>query len=64
MSLTKYILAIRINKAESLLLTTDMNITEIAISSGFTDANYFSRVFKKETGKSPSKYREQAEFGK
>jgi len=64
MSLTKYILAIRINKAASLLLTTDMNITEIAISSGFPDANYFSRVFKKETGKSPSKYREQAEFGK
>ncbi len=60
MPLTKYLLAIRINKASSLLSMTDMNITEIAIFSGFSDTNYFARVFKKETGLSPSKYREQA----
>lgn len=59
-SLTKYLLAIRINKASSLLSMTDMNITEIATSSGFSDANYFARAFKKETGLSPSQYREQA----
>ena len=60
-SLTKYILSIRINKATTLLATTDMNITEIAISSGFSDANYFARAFKKETGYTPSQYREHVQ---
>lgn len=59
MPLTKYLLAIRINKASTLLSTTDMNITEIATSSGFSDTNYFARAFKKETGLSPSEYRER-----
>ncbi len=57
-SLTNYILSIRINKASTLLATTDMNMTEIAISSGFSDANYFARAFKKETGYTPTQYRE------
>lgn len=57
--LTKHLLDIRINKASTLLGTTDMNITEIAAFSGFSDTNYFARAFKKETGLSPSKYREQ-----
>lgn len=55
--LTKYLLTIRINKASTLLSTTDMNVTEIATFSGFSDANYFARAFKKETGLSPSEYR-------
>ncbi len=58
-SLTKYILSIRINKASTLLATTDMNMTEIAISSGFSDANYFARAFKKETGYTPTQYRDK-----
>lgn len=57
---TEYLLAIRINKASTLLLTTSMNITQIASFSGFPDANYFARAFKKETGLSPSEYRKQA----
>lgn len=57
-SLTNYILSIRINKASTLLATTDMNVTEIALSSGFSDANYFARAFKKETGYTPTQYRE------
>lgn len=55
--LTKYLLDIRISKASTLLRTTDMNITEIAASSGFSDTNYFARAFKKEAGCSPSEYR-------
>lgn len=57
MSANKYLLTIRINIASTLLLTTDMTITEIASVSGFADSNYFARVFKKETGLSPSGYR-------
>lgn len=59
MPLTKYLLDIRINKASALLTTTDMNVTEIAASCGFSDTNYFARAFKKETGLSPSEYRKQ-----
>lgn len=57
MSVNRYLLNIRINKASALLTSTDMNITEIATTSGFSDVNYFARVFKKETGLSPTKYR-------
>ncbi len=58
---TKYLLDIRINKATTLLRSTDMNVTEIANSSGFSDTNYFARAFKKETGLSPSEYRRQVQ---
>jgi len=34
-----------------------MTISEIALNSGFSDINYFSRCFKKEKGISPKKYR-------
>ncbi len=43
----EYINLFRINKAESLLKNTRMNITEIAMEIGFNDVNYFSRMFKK-----------------
>ena len=59
MPVTKYLLDIRINKATTLLRSTDMNVTEIAASCGFSDTNYFARAFKKETGCSPSEYRRQ-----
>ncbi len=56
-SANKYLLNIRLTKATSLLTTTDMNITEIASVIGFTDPNYFARIFKKEKGFSPSDFR-------
>lgn len=40
----------RIELAKSLLRTTDMPLTEIASACGFSDYNYFSRIFKKLTG--------------
>jgi len=60
-SVSQYLLSIRINKATTLLSTTDMTVTEIAENSGFLDPNYFSRIFKKETGFSPSHYREKVQ---
>lgn len=55
----QYLLSIRINKARSLLLTTNMSIAEISDACGFSDSNYFARAFKKEKGISPSLYREK-----
>lgn len=56
-SLSEYINIHRVNKAETLLKTTNMNITEVAMYTGFDDINYFSRLFKKHKGVSPSSLR-------
>lgn len=56
-STKKYILNLRINHAKKLLTTSSLPITDIALMSGFGNANYFSDVFKKEMGKSPTNYR-------
>lgn len=53
----QYILAIRINNAVSLLETTDYNVTEISAIVGYDNPLYFSRIFKKQEGVSPSDYR-------
>jgi AraC-like DNA-binding protein len=46
--------SIRLSHAKSLLRTTDDTISEIAYQCGFNDPEYFSKVFKKEMGASPS----------
>lgn len=43
---SEYLNFIRITESEKLLLTTDMNITEIALSVGFSTSSYFIRQFK------------------
>lgn len=53
----QYILAIRINNAVSLLETTDYNVTEIAAIIGYDNPLYFSRIFRKQKGISPSDFR-------
>lgn len=53
---TEYINRLRINQAKELLANTDMSVSEIAEAVGFTDQNYFGRVFKKLTGTSPKKF--------
>lgn len=50
---------IRIKHALTLLETTHYNISEIAYHLGFNDAKYFSRIFKKTTGKTPTQYRQE-----
>lgn len=56
----QYILSLRINAAKNLLEKTDKNITEIAESVGYDNSLYFSRLFKKYTGYSPSEYKKLA----
>ena len=52
----KYINALRINEATH-LLETGKTIEEIAGEVGFNDPKYFSKVFKKSSGLSPSGYK-------
>lgn len=49
----------RIEAACERLLMTDETITEIALSCGFSDMSYFSKLFAREKGMTPSKYRKQ-----
>ena len=55
----EYIVRKRIEKAKSLLETTSIRTGKIAMMVGYRDTNYFSLAFKKHTGKSPTKYREE-----
>lgn len=47
----------RVEKAKEMLRDTRMSIREISLACGYTDANYFTRVFKRITGRTPSEYR-------
>lgn len=53
----EYLTSIRIREASNLLLNTDKSITDIAISCGFNDSNYFGDAFRRIKGLSPNKYR-------
>ncbi len=55
-----YILSIRISNAQSLLENTNYTVTEIASIVGYDNPLYFSRLFRKQTGLSPTEYRKQS----
>ena len=57
LSLKQYIMQLKLKKARSLLITTELSISIIASSLGFDDQLAFSRTFKKEFSISPSMYR-------
>ncbi len=53
----RHIILARIEKAKTLLSFPNTTINQIAAESGFESAYYFSRIFKKTTGYSPSQFR-------
>lgn len=53
----EYLTSIRMEKAKTLLNTTDKSMKEICTAVGYSDPNYFSRSFKKNTGETPTEYR-------
>ena len=53
----QYILSLRMANAQSLLETSEYNISEIAEAVGYDNPLYFSRLFHKHIGVSPSEYR-------
>ena len=55
----KYILRVRLEKAQVLLGDKSLRIGEIATQCGFENAYYFSRFFRKITGQTPSEFRKQ-----
>lgn len=59
LSYSQYATFLSIKRAKKLLRSKDLKIYEIAVELGYRDIDYFSRVFKKETGHSPSTYREE-----
>jgi AraC-like DNA-binding protein len=56
-SLIDYIISLRINKAASLLRSSNLSISEIAKQTGYKDPDYFTKAFRKSTGKSPGEFR-------
>ncbi|MFC8685044.1 ABC transporter substrate-binding protein [Brevibacillus porteri] len=53
-----FLIQVRIQKAQELLRQTNLGLKEVAESVGYTDSYYFSRIFKKYTGFSPTMYKE------
>lgn len=57
---SRYVTDLRLRKAQTLLAETDLSVTAIALKVGFSDDKYFTRVFKKIKGLTPSQYRKNA----
>ena len=58
-TINNYANSVRVTKAKQLLRFSDKRMDEISSELGFEDANYFSRLFKKVEGMSPSEYRKK-----
>ncbi len=52
-----YLNEYRIEKAKAMMADPRINIKDIGIACGYSDSNYFARVFKRITGQTPSDYR-------
>ena len=57
MSTKEYLLSRRVEAASSMLLNTDMTVSEISAKVGYGDYTQLSRLFKKKMGMSPKQYR-------
>ena len=51
-----------IERAKELLVDANISVKEAGIQSGYSDPNYFSRIFKKQMDMTPSEYK--ARYGK
>ena len=58
----EYLTRVRIDKAKELLVDENVSVKEAGIQSGYSDPNYFSRIFKKQMDMTPSEYK--AKYGK
>jgi len=52
-----YVIRRRLSRARELLRTTNTRVTDIATEVGISDPSYFTKLFRKETGLTPSEYR-------
>ncbi len=58
MSVKEYILSVRLANACSYLLYSDLSVSDISRSVGYDDVLYFSKLFHKKKGMSPTQYRQ------
>ncbi len=61
-SFMSYVTQYRIHKAQELLIKPNLTVREVANYVGIPDWNYFTKLFKKETGQTPSNYRSSLNF--
>ncbi len=61
LTVMEYVTKKRIAEAERLLRETDLSIKEVALLSGFSDVEYFSRCFKKRHGCPPGEWKKKNE---
>ena len=62
-SMMDYVISLRVNMAKELLIYTREKISDISLKCGYTDFAYFARIFRKNTGVTPSAFRkERKEF--
>lgn len=54
-----FIRMVRLQKAQELLLHTDLHVAQVAYEVGFSDPGYFTRIFSKAFGVSPSEFRKK-----
>jgi AraC-like DNA-binding protein len=59
LSFGEYIRKMRIEKAIHLIETSNYTLTEIAYLTGFSDQSHFSRIFRKQTGQTPTIYKKK-----
>lgn len=58
MQLTNYINSVRVERSKSLLLNHSVSLAEVAVSCGFEDQSYFTKIFKRFTGVTPKHFRD------
>lgn len=62
-TLVDFLTEVRVENAKRLLADPNASIKEIGFAVGYNDPNYFSRVFKKVTGQTPTEFRQALEAG-
>lgn len=62
-TVSEYIREKRIRYAANLLVNTRLQVQTVALHCGIMDVQYFSKLFKKQMGKTPKEYRETARHG-
>jgi AraC-like DNA-binding protein/ligand-binding sensor protein len=60
-NLSNYLNRLRVEKAATMLIESDLSLIDIAAACGFDDQSWFSKIFKSYTGVSPGKFRDQGE---
>lgn len=58
-TVTEYIRHVRLESARNLMTTTDLNISQIVYTIGFTSRSYFSKIFKEKYGITPNEFKKQ-----